>query len=53
MMRAQHQDRRLLEITPPRIAPFVKHGNDFGGTGLFRKLKHTVVALLALPDSAR
>jgi hypothetical protein len=29
MMRAPHQERGLLEITPPRIAPFVKHGNDF------------------------
>src|SRR3982074_25575 len=39
MMRAPHQERRLWEITPPRIAPFVKHGNDFRDRVLFWGLK--------------
>src|ERR1700736_230153 len=39
MMRAPDQERGLLEITPPRIAPFVKHGNDFRDRVVFRGLK--------------
>jgi APA family basic amino acid/polyamine antiporter len=38
-MRAPDQERGLLEITPPRIAPFVKHGNDFRDHLLFGGLK--------------
>jgi len=38
-MRAPNQQRRLSEITPPRIAPFVEHGNEFRDRILFLGLK--------------
>jgi hypothetical protein len=50
MMRAQHQDRRLLEITPPRIAPFMKHENDFRARPDPVGSKDTMLTLLALLD---
>jgi hypothetical protein len=52
-MHAPHQERRLLGITPPRIAPFVKLGNDFRDRALFCGVKDAIDALLALPDATR